>query len=170
MIFKVHQTRQGQATGQYLLAVARVSEHHRTLRVLHLFDKSSHLRLLEPHVKSASETCSRQEPVNLINSALDLCYSLVACQHAATQQFTAGNIVLPVLLELAKGHRHRLQIKAQLSNSFGRVFHQIAEPFELLRALQELHRERHQARAASDCAEDFCHCGSLNEIVLVRSC
>jgi hypothetical protein len=161
MTLEGHQKRGEQATGRYLLAVARVSEHHRTLRVLHFFDKSSHLRLLEPHVKSASKASSRQEPGNLIHSGLDLCYSLVACHNAATQQFTAGNIVLPVLIELAKCHRHCLQIKAQLSNSFGRVFHRIAEPFELLRALQELHRERHQAGSAGDSAEDFCHCDAL---------
>jgi len=127
--------------------------------MLHLLQKPPHLRLLEAHVHLASETSSRQQAIDLFNRRLDLRNSLVARRDTPVKQLAAKNVVLTILLELPKGHRHGLQIEAKLPHSLGRIATRVVEAFELLRALQQLHRERNEASAAGDGTEDFCHGG-----------
>jgi hypothetical protein len=136
--------------------------------MLHLLYKLPHLRLLEAHIHSTREADFRQKPVNFVNCRLNPGNGLVASGDAASQQFAAEDIVLALVLKLAQGDRHSFQVKAKLSDRVRSISARIIEPFELLRALQKLHRQRHQAGSAGDSAEYFCHCGRLSEIVIVR--
>lgn len=129
--------------------------------MFHLFQKPSHFRLFEAHIYLPSEASFGQESVDFVYCFFDLADGLVTSYDAATQQLAAEEVVLSVLLELAKSYRHCFQIEAKLCDCFGRIPARVVEPLEFLCALQELHREGDKASATGHGAEDLCHCNSV---------